>query len=557
MVAIARFFVDRRPLPEGAGRGSVLPLPNASPVAFCFALVFGARPLCTSERKNAPITRRIFSFALYFVLFFGGGGGVQLLLFRLVAGLAQQRVGRLLARFDAGLVECVDVEHRAGVRRLQFEQVHQLAEGEFVHFGQVDRVVLPPGLGEGVGRGLVFGLDELVHGVPAEEGHVGDIFTAVRNGHDLAVIFHGKEGDDLVEGALGIKLHLRVLVGHAQRFDGRLPHVAGLAVEGDVFAQALRPELAVPVGHEFEAVGIRHHNADVFAALHRHDLQNGAGERGVFGDGRLTANAVHIRGAREHRLDVQPQHCRGQQAHRAQLGEAAADAVGDVEGLVAVLLGEFDQVPLGVVGGGDDVFARLVSQRLFEDVVDDEVLRHRLAGRARLGDDVEARLFRLDDVEQRGHALGVDVVFDVELRALALGGREVVVMQVAEGVEHGDGAERAAADAQNDEVAELAAHFLGGGDDVFDDLFLVVRQLRPAHHALAAVVGDVVERVGRGFLHLRQLRILEAVAADELFHHIVVVDGDAHGIAPVFVSEIHTDPSISLTIFVLCTLSLL
>src|SRR5699024_6120034 len=55
---------------------------------------------------------------------------VELLLLLLIAGLAEESKRRLLARFDAGLVEGVDVEHRARVSGLQFEEEQELAEGE-------------------------------------------------------------------------------------------------------------------------------------------------------------------------------------------------------------------------------------------------------------------------------------------------------------------------------------------------------------------------------------------------------------------------------------------
>ena len=46
---------------------------------------------------------------------------IELLLLLLITGLAEERERRLLARFDAGLVEGVDVEHRARISGLQLE----------------------------------------------------------------------------------------------------------------------------------------------------------------------------------------------------------------------------------------------------------------------------------------------------------------------------------------------------------------------------------------------------------------------------------------------------
>ena len=109
----------------------------------------------------------------------------------------------------------------------------------------------------------------------------------------------------------------------------------------------------------------------------------------------------------------------------------------------------------------------------------------------------------------------------------------------------GGGAERAPADAEYDEIFELAAHRFCRLDNILDDFLLVVRKLRPAHHALAAVVGNVVEGVRRRFLEFVQIRIFKPVGADEFFHHVVVIDGQAHAVAPVFVPDIHRiEPSV-------------
>ena len=96
------------------------------------------------------------------------------------------------------------MEQRARISGLQFKEIHQLPEGEFVDFGESDRVVLPSRLGERVGGRLVFGGDQFVHRVPAQKRHVGNIFAAVRNGEFLTVISDRQERNDFVEGTFGI-----------------------------------------------------------------------------------------------------------------------------------------------------------------------------------------------------------------------------------------------------------------------------------------------------------------------------------------------------------------
>lgn len=115
----------------------------------------------------------------------------------------------------------------------------------------------------------------------------------------------------LVVGAFGVQLHLRVLIGDAQRFDGGLTDVAGGAVETDVFAEGFRPELAVPVGEVFEIVRIGHHDADIFALFHRRHLQHRAHEGGVFRGVGIAAEIVHVRRPGEQADDVDAEHGRG------------------------------------------------------------------------------------------------------------------------------------------------------------------------------------------------------------------------------------------------------
>ena len=71
---------------------------------------------------------------------------------------------------------------------------------------------------------------------------------------------------------------------------------------------------------------------------------------------------------------------------------------------------------------------------------EDQVLAHGFGGAAGLGDDVEAGGLYVDYVKQRGHALGVDVVLDIQAGAAALFGGQLVIVQVVQCLLHGDGA---------------------------------------------------------------------------------------------------------------------
>ena len=165
-----------------------------------------------------------------------------------------------------------------------------------------------------------------------------------------------------------------------------------------------------------------------------------------------------------------------------------------------------------------------VADRLLQDVGDDEILAHGLGGRAALGDDIEQRAPDIDDIEKRKHSLGVDIVLDEELGTAAFFGGQVVVTEMAQRGEHGNGTEGAAADAQHDEVVELLACARRGGDDVGDDVVLVVRKVRPTGHTGAAFCGESVER---GFCRGGdgvQLRVGEPFFSEGSFHHIVEIE---------------------------------
>ena len=167
---------------------------------------------------------------------------------------------------------------------------------------------------------------------------------------------------------------------------------------------------------------------------------------------------------------------------------------------------------------------RLVAEFLFQNVVDDKILRHRFAGGTALGNDVEHRLFHVDHVEQRLHSFGIDVVFHVELGALALCFGQIVIVQVVERLHHRDGTERRTADTQHHEIIEILLDILCRSQNVRHDVFLVVRKFRPAHHARAALFLHARKRRCRKVFLCADFRRRNALfAADEFVGHIVVV----------------------------------
>ena len=381
--------------------------------------------------------------------------------------------------------------------------------------------------------------------MPAEEADVGDILAAVGDGVLLLIAADGEEGHDLVVRAFGVELHLRVLVGDAERLDGRLADVAGRAGKRHVLAERLRPELRVPVGDGAQVIGVRHEDADVLAVVHRNVLERCAEERGVLLEVGRLAQLVHVGSALQEQLDVDAEHRRGQKSHGGKFGESSAHAVGEHIALdAAELFGDLHEVALCGIRRKDDVILDVLA-RLLEEVGDDEVLGHRLARRARLGDDVEARLFDVDDIEELLHADGIDVVLDIEFRALALGLGQVVVVQVAERVERHDGAERRTADAEHHEVFKVPADLLCLFQDIRHDLVLIVGELRPAHEQLVAApvfchIG--VSRLCDLFVRIQRL-LRDALVAEVLVRHVGVVHSHAERLAQ-FVRQSHNKSSI-------------
>src|SRR5919201_3274859 len=158
---------------------------------------------------------------LYHVLRARLATGLYLLAPRVVAATAHQRVGGDLAGLDAGLVEGVDPEQLADRGGLHLEREHELADRERVHLRQRERHARPPRLGQRDRGTLAFDLHQLVQRVAAQVVHLRRVGPPGRYLHLVLEPLDRDEVDDLVGAALDVELHLRVLVGHAQRLDRR------------------------------------------------------------------------------------------------------------------------------------------------------------------------------------------------------------------------------------------------------------------------------------------------------------------------------------------------
>ncbi len=129
-------------------------------------------------------------------------------------------------------------------------------------------------------------------------------------------------------------------------------------------------------------------------------------------------------------------------------------------------------------------------------------------------------------------------------------------MQMAERVERHDRTEGAAADTEYDKILEFTSNVFRCFQDIRNDFFLVVGELRPTHiqFVLATVFLYVFKRcVGFGRIG-RKLLVGKALVAQKFFGHIVVVERNAHGITPISGFVAHKN---LLTIYLpfYCTLS--
>jgi hypothetical protein len=166
------------------------------------------------------------------------------------------------------------------------------------------------------------------------------------------------------------------------------------------------------------------------------------------------------------------------------------------------------------------------AELLQEPIAEDQELAHRLGGVTGLRDHVEGGLVEVDLVEDRGDARGVDVVGDEHAGAVGRPRAELGEGR-PEGPGQGANAERRAADPDDDERVEFAAHLVGEGLHALE-VALLVRQL-----AVALPPGPPVGlergvdlRDSRG----ERLEVLlgESGGADQAVERAVHVDANRH-----------------------------
>ncbi len=256
-----------------------------------------------------------------------------------------------------------------------------------------------------------------------------------------------------------------MLVGHPHGGDGSGADEDALLLQPVPLAQALRPELAVPVPDAAQVAAVRHQHGDG----HVPAVEQVERRRVELGRVRLEplVPAAGVHGGRpvQQLLCVYTAHGCAEQAHGAEDAEPAAHVLGDGQRGVAFLPGDAPQQTAlrAGIGGGDDVFGRVQAPPP-QQIPRVEELAHRLGRGAGLGDDVEGRRLQLvaDQVKQVAQQGGVHVVHHEDARRAPPGGvvgRQQVVERVVQRRVHGDVAQGGAPDAQHHEVVAPLAQF--------------------------------------------------------------------------------------------------
>lgn len=196
-------------------------------------------------------------------------------------------------------------------------------------------------------------------------------------------------------------------------------------------------------------------------------------------------------------VDVDARRRHRQQTDRRQHGKASADVVRHHEGFVALVVRELLECAALLVGGSEDALLRaLTAVLLFAQLLENAERDGRFGCRARLGDDVDAKIAVADDLHEVVQIARRNVVArEVDLgRAL----RAHLIVHLA--VYELDGRSRAqirAADADYDKHVSRLADFLRRLLDACKFLSVIVfRKIEPAEKIVSRSL-SLLERILR------------------------------------------------------------
>ncbi len=156
----------------------------------------------------------------------------------------------------------------------------------------------------------------------------------------------------------------------------------------------------------------------------------------------MLRSLLHLGGACHELVDVEACHGNGQQTHGGEHRETAAHIVGDDERAPALFVGHGAQGTLPGVGDGHDflvgsLFALLLLEQLTQQTEGDG----RLGGSARFGNDYDAELLALQQLQQLSQVVLTDVLACKEHARLIGLLRHIGGEGVAKSLDNGFGAQ--------------------------------------------------------------------------------------------------------------------
>src|SRR6185437_6394027 len=174
---------------------------------------------------------------------------------------SEHRVGELLSKLHARLIERIYPIHLAGVDRGDLEEHEQRAQMPGVGPVDVNRHVDPAAPRERASRRPLLDRQQLAELMSAQVAKFLDVAVQLGDLDSYAPLIDGYERDGLVRRAFHEQLHLAVLVRRAKRGQRRRanPWIAFRAV----LAQTLRPQLNEPVSQIAQRIGVRHQHVNV------------------------------------------------------------------------------------------------------------------------------------------------------------------------------------------------------------------------------------------------------------------------------------------------------
>ena len=269
-------------------------------------------------------------------------------------------------------------------------------------------------LGKRLGGGAALRRNQVADGLAGKIRFAAELGQLGIHPRTLAGRRRGDHREQLVARTRDVELQLAVLVNRSERADRRRALAA--------LAEALGPELHIPLGEERQPIRIGHHHRYGLVAVERsRERRSNCGRH--FGRRLVGQNrGERVGGACADRTDVEAAHRGGQKPHIAQHREAAADTRimvhhrdvvrGEQRAQTIALAG------LQRLGDAEKMLVRIELQGL-HGIERRDGLHQRLAGAAGFRHRDKAAGLERQSLQQRGVALGIEIVHEMDARRIA------------------------------------------------------------------------------------------------------------------------------------------